>query len=99
EVVGFETQPEAFDGIEVRAVSGEERSFEMMPAEAAGSLPGGVIEDEDAPVVRVGGMASAHRSRKHWNASVSTPSKSSAKRWPVLGRTAPTTLVRTCSPK
>jgi hypothetical protein len=54
EVVGFEAQPKSFDRIEVGAVAGEEFHLEMMPLQPGGFVPGGVVEDEDAPFTKIG---------------------------------------------
>ena len=53
EVVGFEAQPESFDGIEVGAVAREEFHLEVMPLQPGRFVPGGVVENEDAPFARV----------------------------------------------
>ncbi len=54
EVVGLEAQPEAFDGVEVWTVARQELALEVVPMEPSGFVPGSVVEDEDAPLVRIG---------------------------------------------
>ena len=46
EEIGFEAQPESFDGIEVRTVGGQVDGFKMMPAQPLGLVPGSVVENE-----------------------------------------------------
>ena len=52
EVVSLEAQPEAFDGIEVRAVSREELRLKIMPVQTFGLVPAGVIQNEQPAFVR-----------------------------------------------
>ena len=49
EIIRFEAQPQAFDGVEIRAVGREEPALEVVPVEAGGFVPARVIKDEDAP--------------------------------------------------
>lgn len=46
-LVGFESQPETFDGIEVGTVGREELVIDVMEVQAIDFVPTGVIEDED----------------------------------------------------
>jgi len=54
QVVGFQAQPEAFDGIEIRAVGGQEAALKMMPVQPLGFVPARVVDDEDAPFAGIG---------------------------------------------
>ena len=94
EVVGFEAQPEPFDGIKVGTVGGQELALEMMPLEPRGFVPGGVVENEDTAFARLGRDGLGELVEVTLKASVFIASKIMAKLWPVAGQTQPMTLAR-----
>jgi hypothetical protein len=47
--IGFETEPESFDGIESQDCSPAKIGGEMMPIEALGFMPTGIVDDKDSP--------------------------------------------------
>ena len=52
---GFESQPEAFDGIEVGRIGRKVLRGEVMPVEPFDFVPRGVVHDQVAPFVGVVG--------------------------------------------
>jgi hypothetical protein len=51
--VGFEAQPQSFNGVEVWTVGGQVNGLKMMPAQPLGFMPRSVVEDEQAAEVRL----------------------------------------------
>ena len=49
EPIGFEPQAEAFDGVEVGRVAGQELGLEVMPVQVFGLVPGSVVQDQQLP--------------------------------------------------
>jgi hypothetical protein len=54
EKIGLQAQPEPFDGIEVRAVAGQELAGEVVPVQPCRFVSGSVVEDEHVALSRLG---------------------------------------------